>query len=46
MCGKDIGMGFSEGLITLLIVALITVPFAVWKWIEIAIWIFKHVHFN
>lgn len=24
----------------------ITVPFAVWKWVEIIIWIVKHVHIS
>lgn len=23
-----------------------TVPFAVWKWVEIIIWIVKHVHIS
>lgn len=24
----------------------ITVPFTIWKWVEIIIWIIKHVHFS
>lgn len=24
----------------------ITIPFAIWKWVEIIIWIVKHVHIS
>lgn len=37
-------LGFAMGF--LLWVAIISLPFAIWKWIEILIWLFSHVSIN
>ena len=36
--------GAWKGLMIMIIGFFVTVPFAVWKWVEIIIWIMKHVH--
>ena len=41
----SIGKAF-EGLFTFTVIAFITIPFAIWKWIEIIIWVFKHLQWN
>ena len=33
-----------DAMIAITIGFFITVPFAIWKWIEIIIWIVNHVH--
>ena len=35
-----------DGITFVIIGFLVTVPFAVWKWVEIIIWIVKHVHIS
>jgi len=34
------------GLFAMFWVALITLPFAVWKWIEIIIWLYNHLEWK
>ena len=38
--------GPISDLIKWFIVLLALVPFAIWKWVEIIIWIVKHVHIS
>ena len=33
-----------KGLVAIVIGFFVTVPFAIWKWVEIIIWIVNHVH--
>jgi hypothetical protein len=33
-----------DGLIFWFLVGLCSIPFAIWKWIEIIVWVYKHVH--
>lgn len=35
-----------DGLVFVFILGFISIPFAIWKWIEIFVWIFRHVHFG
>lgn len=38
--------GPLDDLFKAFIVLLCLVPFAIWKWVEIIIWIVKHVHIS
>ena len=35
-----------DALFLMVIGFFITVPFAIWKWVEIIIWIVKHIHIS
>lgn len=35
-----------KALTAMIIGFFITIPFVVWKWVEIIIWIVKHVHIS
>lgn len=43
---RDVGRGIGELIGFLLIVACVSVPLAVWKLIEIVIWVLSHVHWS
>ena len=38
--------GAFDSLFLMVIGFFITVPFAIWKWVEIIIWIVKHIHIS
>ena len=38
--------GPLDDLVKMFFILLALVPFAIWKWIEIIIWIVKHVHIS
>ena len=38
--------GLAEAFEILYWIAIISIPFAIWKWIEILIWIYNHVSIN
>lgn len=35
-----------KAMVAITIGFFVTVPFAIWKWVEIIIWIVKHVHIS
>lgn len=38
------GDDMFDGLFLMVFGFFLTLPFAIWKWVEIIIWIVKHVH--
>lgn len=38
--------GPLDDLVKWFFILLALVPFAIWKWVEIIIWIVKHIHIN
>lgn len=42
MCG-DIGRGITELMVLMIWGLVISVPLAIWKLVEIVIWLFNHV---
>ena len=41
--GPDLFKGMGEALVVLMIVVAVAIPLALWKLIEIVIWLFNHV---
>lgn len=35
-----------KGITVIIIGFFVTVPFAIWKWVEIIVWIVKHIHIS
>jgi hypothetical protein len=35
-----------DGTIVMIIGFFVTLPFAIWKWVEIIVWIVKHIHIS
>ena len=38
--------GVAEALTILFWISIVSLPFAVWKWIEILCWLYDHVHIS
>lgn len=44
MFGPEFGEAIAWMFWTLIVVAAVSLPFAIWKWVEIAWWIAARVH--
>lgn len=42
----EMGKGLMAALTTLLVVCAIAVPLAIWKLVELVLWIFKHLSWS
>ena len=40
------GKGFAEAFVFLLILCVLFIPLGLWKFIEILMWVFKHIHWS
>jgi hypothetical protein len=40
---EDIGRAFSGMIATMAIIIVVSVPLAIWKFIEIVIWLIRHI---
>ena len=45
MFGQGLADAF-DALLWIAVIALVSLPFAIWKWIEIIMWLYRHINFT